>query len=167
MGQGVITATTPALSVCYIQPLLVSSLAVVLWSSLRFCPSAGAGRLGAPWQILLWNKLLCWVWNIWLQSTKLSTRVICRAKWKRFFLSGYPVACFHGWQQLILVIFGLSARPGTTWTLWQLNMLSAGGNICKDLILCTLAAFSKEHWNIFPWAQEIVSTQTFHAVLGE
>lgn len=84
-----------------------------------------------------------------------------------FFLSGYPVACFHGWQQLILVIFGLSARPGTTWTLWQLNTLSAGGNICKDLILCTLAAFSKEHWNIFPWAQEIVSTQTFHAVPGE
>lgn len=74
-------------------------------------------------------------------------------KLESFFLSECPIACFRGW---FVVQHGL----------WQLNTLSAGGSICKCLILCTLAVFPKERRHLLPWAQERVSTQTLHAVLG-
>lgn len=149
VGQGVITATTPALSVSYIQPLLVSSLAVVSWSSLRFCPSAGAGGLGAPWQILLWNKLLCWVWNIWLQSRKLSTRVICRAKWKRFFFC----------QDILL----LASMADNNWFWWFLDYpldLEQHG-LSGNWIRFQLVAISAKTLSSVPWQHSQRNTGIF------
>lgn len=51
----------------------------------QILPLCRGWLVGCSWRILLPNKLLCWVWGIWLWSRKVSTRVICRAKWKSFF----------------------------------------------------------------------------------
>lgn len=101
-----------------------------------------------------------------MQSRKLQTRDACRVK-SRVFVR--IACCFLPCLTTTLVVdfgyfFGLSAHPGATQSLWQLNALLAGGYTCKYL---TLAVFPEEHWNIFPSAQEFISTQTFHALLGE
>lgn len=47
----------------------------------------------SPGPVLLWNKLPCWRWDIWLPSRKLLTSGL---KLESFFLSECPIACFHG-----------------------------------------------------------------------